>query len=154
MSILVISMLHEYFGFTLISIPSAPRFPALVPVPLCGTPRHQQQISTMTDTNQYQCPVVIDLISSSSNDDNNYSLSSVDSYYDSFELGIDERGNTFVKYKVITIDDDVDDASNKTTTTTSGSIFEMDLSYSSIPSLLDDPWYRERAIPSLKSVKI
>jgi hypothetical protein len=36
-------------------------------------------------------------------------------YYDLFELGIDECGNIFVKYKVLTIDDD--DASNKTMTT-------------------------------------
>jgi hypothetical protein len=95
----------------------------------------------MTDRN----PIVCDLMSSSSSSDDDYSLSSVDSFYDLFELGIGERGNIFVKYKVFTIDD-FENLTTETTTTTSGSIFETDLPCTSIPSLSDDPWCRERAI--------
>jgi hypothetical protein len=48
----------------------------------------------MTECNGDQCPVVVDSISSTSDDDD-YSLSTIDPYYDLFELGIDEHGDVF-----------------------------------------------------------
>jgi hypothetical protein len=120
--------------------------PRSVPIPILGSRINNK--STMT--------VVIDLISISSDEDD-HSLSSVDSYYDCFKLGIDEHGTLFVRDKVsivLTIDVDEDDVTTNSMTsrsTTFDSILESDSSYCSTLCLSDDTWYREKALgPSKK----
>jgi hypothetical protein len=70
------------------SIPWIPKYS----MPSLG-PRNNNK-STMTECNHGRGPVVIDLISSSTSDDDDYSVYDyrIDSDYDSFELGIDEHG--------------------------------------------------------------
>jgi hypothetical protein len=99
----------------------------------------------MTEWNHVQCPVIIDLIFITSDEDD-HSLSSVDSYYNSFKLGIDEPGNLFVRGKVITIDVDDDETTSTATATAFDSISETESSYCSTLCLSDDSWYREKAI--------
>ena len=87
--------------------------------------------STMTEY-----PGVIDLISLTSDADDDCSLSSDDLYhFQQVNLGVDEHGQVFVKEKnieVIIIDDD------ETT------LYDMSSQTSSL-SLSDDTWYRKRA---------
>jgi hypothetical protein len=88
--------------------------------------------------------VSIDVISISTDDDDS-SSSSIDSYFDSFILELDDHGEVFVRDKVIMIDMD-DKTTSRTTATTFDGILETDSSCCSSRSLSEDSWYRERAI--------
>jgi hypothetical protein len=122
--------------------------PALVPIPMHSARIDNKKSSTMMECDHDRSPAVIDLLCSSSSDDD-CSFSTIDPYYDSFELGIEEHGTIFVRDKAIKTASK--DASTKTTNTTFHSIYETDASYSSSISLTDYPWYLERAVrPSKK----